>query len=306
MENYLKEMTAEEEAQLAAAFGQLATDYNPEPPAPITPTIQTQTGDLLTDPEEDEGDEEEEDDDPTTTTTDEDDDDAEENPSVTVGSRTLTHADLQKLLDLQDLLDGPTEESLRRAREVAQPVAPVSPAAPPAPQALTPPEGLDLEDPSVKALWELTTALHANQQTLNNQYLHRQQQEAVEQVERAVTDWQTKYHLDDTNLATVRSKAGATNVAAALVNSGKTVYEATNAALEQAFWSDDSLRTQYLNAAQSDNAKRERQAESKRRKAGQLAGRGSTSSSPKPVAEMTREERREAMTREIAEHLARS
>lgn len=303
--DYLNKITPEDEAELSAAFARLQEEYG----QPIEDT------DPSTPPEEESDDEDETGDDGTGGTEEESDDESDDGESesasdIDLGDGTkLSATEAKSLLDFKRFLDGnpDTRANLDAARSIpppppAQPVATLPAAVTPP----TPPEGLDLDDPSVKVLWEAYQSVAANQQRIQQESLQRQQQENVAQVERAVSDWSTKYKVSETVLAGIRARAAASQVVPGLIASGKSTYDSIISALDQAFWSDPDLRSQYLAAAADDTKKAEAAARSKTRKLGSISGRGTTTGGNKPVRDMTPEERRTAMAAEIAEHMARS
>jgi len=220
-----------------------------------------------------------------------------------------TAAELRSLRALRASLDAANASGSLQAATSYQQQQPPVPAAPgPSYESpyTTPPEDLDLEDPNIRALWDKFSLLGTQFEAQRQQLLYREQQESVAAVNRAVEDWNTRYHLDETTFSKVRQAAANLNILPNLAASGKSPYDATVIALDTAFWSDSDFRDAYVNAQAADDKARASADRAHSRKLSALAGRKSAPSAPKPVSQMSADERREAMAAEIAEHLARS
>lgn len=276
------------DAALRDAFEQLRSNYGET--ADETP--EESTPDEGEDTEASEEGEEEESSEPT------DDDDVE------VNGVTIKRSELSELLRLREFLDSDSSQSLaqtaaqlEQARQRA--AAPNPNLQPPTYVPPAPPEGLDLEDPVIKALWDRQVNLEANLFAQQQELLRRSAVETTDQVERSVSDWNNKYKLDDSSLKSLREEAAATNLATVYAENGKSIYEGVHAALEAAFWSNPKLRSQYLLAAEESNKKSAAAQKAKERKLSALSGRGSSTSSAKPPAEMTPDERKQAVIAEL-------
>lgn len=282
-------MSADDEAELKEMFDALAAQYE-----------DTGASD------EDAGEEEEESDDDESEEDESEEDDSDDDAVDLGDGTTLTRNEILQLRSLRTYLDAnPAIQSSIDSATTA--VTRQPPAAVPPPQEfrLEVPEGLDLDDPTIKALWDQQELLARDLNNQRQELARRNLVETTDQVERAIVDWNAKYKVDTTQLSALRDRAAKTTMVSSLVSAGKSVYEAVNQAMETAFWSDDKLRTQYLNAAAEDAKRTARTQRSKTQKLSALAGRGTSAGSSKPPAEMTRDERREAMINEIADQMAR-
>lgn len=283
-------ITTEEEQQLAAAFDRLRMDYQ-EP---------EETNEPPEEPEEP-SEEEEPDDESGETASD----DIEIAPGVSL-SRT-------QLLELHRLSEfiGEGEGSLRqtaaeleqarqRAAAVPAPAAQAPSYVPPAP-----PEGLDLDDPTIRTLWDNQVQLAQAFEAQRTELLRRANAEVVDGVERAVTDWNAKYKLSEQDLTNLRQSAAAMNIAPQLESSGKSIYESVVSTLEAAFWSNPNLRNQYLVAQEESTRAASAAQKAKERKLASLSGRGSSTSANKAPAEMSADERKAAMIADLAAAMER-
>jgi hypothetical protein len=297
-----------DQEELAAAFARLADG---EEFALGVPTTSQQSGDEeeeVPDGEEDDDSEHEDSGDEEESETG-DEEEGDDDAPIDLGNGThLTRAEILELARLRDHFAANPEVAQRLdeaqsfvPRQQPQPVAAAPTYSPP-----TPPEDLDLDDPAVKFLWEQQQALQQQVFYQNQELIRRQQVEQGADIERAVTNWNTQYHLDDAAISDIRVRAAKLNVLGNMIANGISVYDATVNVLEAAFWGDPTYRDQYLRAQAQDNKDNERTQRSKNKKLGALAGRGTTTSNPKPPSEMSKSERNEAMIAEIADHLARN
>lgn len=281
-----------DEELLTSAFEQLRTNY--------TPVDEEVVDDPETDPEVVEDPEEEPDEEVT------------EPETIEVAGQKLSLSDIEELVRLKSFLDDDTAATIRQSSEAVRqsqlrtPAVPQSQFVEP-----TPPEGLDLEDPNVKVLWENQVQMARVLDAQRQEMLSRQHSDIAGEVERAVTDWEAKYKLDDKTLADLREAAARTGIAAAMSTpidqggQGKSVYEGINAAMESAFWSNPTLRSQYL-LAQEDAAQSTKTAQrNKTNKLSALSGRGSSPAKTKAPSAMTKEERQAAVIAELTEAMSR-
>lgn len=219
---------------------------------------------------------------------------------------TLTRSRLQELVALESFLNSSpqTVESIRSAQPIpAQSQSPL----PPQPTLIPePPEGLDLDDPTVKFLWdqhvELAQVVEYQRDRINQQILA----DAQSQINSSITDWNNRYKLSDPDLKKVQTRAAEIGTVGTLVSAGRSVYSATNDAMEAAFWSIPELRNQFLTAQTEDQKRQAVVDRKKQQKLSALAGRGGSTPPRQPPESLTREQRQEAMVAELQEYLDRS
>lgn len=256
---------------------------------------------------DDEGEETTEDEETNDESTDDESESTDDDDEIEVEDGIkLKRSDIAELHRLRQFLDGDTADSIRQSAQALEQARLNTTALPANLPTYTPPaapEGLDLEDPAVKAIWERQTALEEQLFTQSQIAIQQRAATVRSDVERAVGDWNGKYKLDDKTLDSVRQAAANSQVAVALENSGKPIYDSVHAALESAFWADPNLRNKYLLAAEVDLKKTKASDDAKKRKLGALSGRGSSTSHSKAPTQMTADERRAAMVAEITEHL---
>ena len=291
--NFMEPADAE---ALERAFEQLQSSYaDPDPTSSPASAEEEEEGEETSPLPSEEGETSEEEETP------------EEEETYEIDGRTYTAAELAELARVRDhLLANPgTQQSLDAAAAAVRP-AQLAPAAVPTYVPPTPPEELDLDDPTVKFLWEQQLQMHQQLESQRQEMIRRNVIETNAEVERSISDWNLRYSLDESNLAKVRERAASLNVAGSMVANGQSVYNATNSALEAAFWGDESLRSQYLRAAAEAERRTAAADRTKKTKLGALAGRGTTTGHSKPPTEMSADERRAAMISEISDHLARN
>lgn len=286
---------------LEAAFAALRSNYAPTDEQPAEPT-------------EDEGEEEE------GNEGTEDESEESEPPAasddVEIDGTVYKKSELAELTRLRDYLnsDPSTSANLQNAAAALeysrQQAAATPPGVQPQPQPQwqppAPPEGLDLEDPAIKSLWEQTVANAQQLEYQRQELVRRNVVETQSNVERAVTDWNGRYKLDDTTIANLRQAAAQSGVAAALEAQGRPIYDCITSALESAFWANPSLRNQYLDAIAEDTKRTAAADKSKQRKLASLSGRGSSVGSTKPPRDMTSEERHQGVIDALTEAMSRT
>lgn len=282
-----------DEELLSNAFEQLRTNYNPT--GEEESTTEEESTEESTEEEEESNDEE-----------------STEPETIEVAGQKLSLADIEELVRLKTFLDDDTAATIRQSseaiRQSQQRTATVPTAAFVEP---TPPPELDLEDPNVKLLWENQVQMARVLDAQRQQLLIRQNSEITGEVERAVSDWQNKYKLDDKILSTLREEAAKTGIAAAMSTpidqggQGKSIYEGINAAMESAFWSNPTLRSQYLLAQEEASKSTKTAQRNKTNKLSALSGRGGSPAKTKAPTQMTKEERQAAVIAELTEAMSR-
>lgn len=192
-------------------------------------------------------------------------------------------------------------------------VAAPSPAgSPPAAASLaTPPEGLDLDDPQIKALWDQHVAtlntierLESNVQHLDQYVQHSQIETTQSLLNTARASYQSANNLSDTEMQTVYDVAGRLQVLPALLSPTDPItgvprevdpLSAMQEAFDLARWNIPELREREMKL-KADEAK----ADTKRKQKLSSLG-GSSGSVPKTTPEpKNAQERRAAMIAEVA------
>lgn len=224
---------------------------------------------------------------------------SEDDPeSIDLDGERLSFEEIRQLRALDKYLkDNPAvERTLSQSRESITDPQSFTPVPPPVEETI--PEEI-ADDPSLRLIWERQQLITQQLESQRQETLRREQVSAGTDVQRAVTDWNAKYKLDDTTLQSVRARAAALGILPAQVAQGTPYYDATSAALESAFWSDPTLRNKFL-TGQASSSRPTTDQRAKTRKLNALAGRSTSSATPKPVSQMTSDERKEAMIAEIA------
>lgn len=223
---------------------------------------------------------------------------SEDDDSIDLDGERLSLAEIRQLRALDKYLkDNPAvERTLSQSREVITTPQSLPPV--PAPVAEVIPEEI-ADDPTLKLIWERQQLISQRVDNQTAELARREQAEAGASVAKAVEDWNSRYKLDDTTFSAVRARAAQLGILPAQVAQGLSYYDATNAALESAFWSDTSLRNKFL-TGQASSTRQTPKERAKTSKLNALAGRSTSSTPPKPVSQMTSDERKEAMIAEIA------
>lgn len=190
----------------------------------------------------------------------------------------------------------------------SRPVAPAPPASPPAAQQA--PDDLDLDDPTIKRLWDenQTTkqqlAAASEVLTRHEAAIQAQTQDTTQAlVNRAVSDYATKHAMDEAQVTRLRQQAARLNIIGSLVDPFDPVtglprqvdpVAAVHEALDVAYWSTPEFRQQAMDTAMRSHVEGLR----KKQKLTSLGGSsGSVPRTPQPPANET--ERHNAMIAEV-------
>jgi hypothetical protein len=239
--------------------------------------------------------------------------------TVTVNGQSYQRADVERLLEFDKYLKANPNVAKRMAEaanaESAQPNVSPTPPAPPSPvefKAPEPPEGLDLDDPQTKFMWDQMVESRREswetRQLLGQTTAQIQQsqqasdkRQAQEDMSQALTAFKQQFpHLNDDDIATIRSDA--TPLVESMMKSHPPV-EALRRSMEAAAWANSDMRPK-LDDPAKPNPTAQQRSKTRKRRLGALAG-SSGNSAPKVDSRPTYTSDRD-MVNEFAQALAES
>ena len=247
---------AESQTDIDAFLSSLGADFEYAPSVTVPTDSETEP----TDPPADDGDDGEEDDEEVPP-----DDSSVE--SVTINGQSVPLAEVQRLVDFDNYLKSNPDAARRMAESIATPpvaTVPTPTEPPPGPVAFvppTPPEALDLDDPSVRVMWDELVATRkaaweATQSTVaaTQQFAATQQQLTARQAEIDMRDAQAQFRHDhpnmtDENINTIRQLAADMRIVPGLLQSMPTPTDALHRAMEIAAWADADTRSLMLDTS---------------------------------------------------------
>jgi len=188
---------------------------------------------------------------------------------VVINGQQVPLAEVQRLVDFDTYLKANPDTARRMAESIAAPTGlpPVPTATEPEARPVaeftppTPPETLDLEDPSIKFMWDelVATRKQAWEATQMSQAVAQQgqvtqQQLTARQAEIDMRDAQAQFRHDhpnmtEDNIKSIRKLAAEMNIVPGLLTSMPTPTEALHRAMEIAAWADADTRPLMLDTS---------------------------------------------------------